>query len=202
MNTRQSLSGLNGEPILRPNERGVRATADQLIDDRNASMPPGLCGRPVLGCSLPGPRPVAGLTVAWETPGRTRQDQRAAKGSHSQLPSGPATNPRVHPRRHHRGFRRDHEDQHLRPVLDHQSGVAAFEARLRHHWNGFGASLRSVAGFVRLCADESGDHELREVACHAARPQGDSRQRGCARTDLDPAAGFRWRNAASNRNPN
>jgi hypothetical protein len=28
MSTRQLLSGLNGEPILRPNERGVRATAD------------------------------------------------------------------------------------------------------------------------------------------------------------------------------
>jgi hypothetical protein len=28
------------------------------LDD--AGMPPGLCGRPVLGCSLPGPRGVAG----------------------------------------------------------------------------------------------------------------------------------------------
>jgi hypothetical protein len=31
----------------------------KLIDDRNAGMLPGLCGRPVLGYSLPGPRPVA-----------------------------------------------------------------------------------------------------------------------------------------------
>jgi hypothetical protein len=37
MSTRQSLSGLNGEPILRPNERGVRATADQI--DRRFAMP-------------------------------------------------------------------------------------------------------------------------------------------------------------------
>src|SRR5580692_8098575 len=36
MSTRQSLSGLNGEPILRPNERGVRATADQI--DRRLAM--------------------------------------------------------------------------------------------------------------------------------------------------------------------
>jgi hypothetical protein len=34
MSTRQSLSRLNGEPILRPNERGVRASADQ-IDRRS-----------------------------------------------------------------------------------------------------------------------------------------------------------------------
>jgi hypothetical protein len=37
----------------------------KLIDDRNAGMLPGLCGRPVFGCSLPGPRPVAYAAARW-----------------------------------------------------------------------------------------------------------------------------------------
>jgi hypothetical protein len=62
----------------------------KLIDDRNAGMPPGLCGPPVLGCSLPGPRPVAHTAGSgWHGECRAGRGATggAAKRSHSPEPS-------------------------------------------------------------------------------------------------------------------
>ena len=58
----------------------------------------------------------------------------------------------VDPRHHHRGFRRDDEDQHLRAVLDHQGAPAASAARLDDHRHDVRAGLRSLARSLRLRA--------------------------------------------------
>ena len=44
-----------------------------------------------------------------------------------------------------------------------------------HHRHDLGTGLRSVAGSVRLRADQGGDDELREVARQAARTERDPR---------------------------
>jgi NAD(P)-dependent dehydrogenase (short-subunit alcohol dehydrogenase family) len=43
----------------------------------------------------------------------------------------------------HRSFRRNDEDQYLRPILDHQGCTSAHAAGLVHHSNNFRASVRS-----------------------------------------------------------
>ena len=45
--------------------------------------------------------------------------------------AGAPAEPRIDPGHLHRGFRRHHEDQHLRAVLDHQGGAAAPASRAR-----------------------------------------------------------------------
>ena len=114
-------------------------------------------------------------------PRHPRQQRRAPAGA------------RVDPRHHRRGFRRDDEDQHLRAVLDHQGGAAAYAAGIDDRRHDLGAGLRSLARPLRLRADQGGDDELRQVARQAAGVEGHAGERRGARSDLDAAAGFRRR---------
>ena len=63
-------------------------------------------------------------------------------------------------------------------------------AGLRDHRHDLGAGLRPVAGVVRLCPDQGGDDELRQVAGQAARRERLARERRRARSDLDGASGL------------
>ena len=72
----------------------------------------------------------------------------------------------------------------IKAALPHlQPGVGDHRDDLR-------AGLRSLARPLRLCADQGGDDEFRQVAGQAARAQGHPRQRRRARPDLDAAAGL------------
>ena len=110
-------------------------------------------------------------TCATKRSARSRGEGGAGAGRsrHRREQRRPPADASLDPRYHRRGVRLDDEDEHLRAVLDHQGRAAAPEAGLGDHRHDVRAGLRSVAGTLRLCADQGRDDELREVAGQAAR---------------------------------
>lgn len=90
-----------------------------------------------------------------------------------------------------RTVRLDHENEYLCAVLDHQGGVAAFEAGISDHRNNVRTGLRSFGGSLRLCSDQGCDDELRQIAGEAAGAEGHKSQWRGSGSDLDAATGQR-----------
>ncbi len=79
--------------------------------------------------------------------------------------------------------------------LDHQGGGATPAARSDHHRHHVRAGVRSIGRPLRLCANQGGNDELRQVPGEAACFKGNTGERGCAGTDLDAAPDQRRRAA-------
>ncbi len=71
-----------------------------------------------------------------------------------------------------------------------KAALPHLQARLGHHRHDLRAGLRPIAGPLRLCPDQGGDDELREVAGEATRAEGHPGQRRGSGTDLDRIAGL------------
>jgi hypothetical protein len=100
-------------------------------------------------------------------------------------------------RRYHSGIiysissenrRRPHAENKSIRLFPHGKGRgSAYESRQRHHHDGLGYRAARKQESARLLDDQGRHPCLRALACHASHRQRYPRQRGGARTGVDPA---------------